>query len=256
MEILEIKGLTKKFGGLTAVNNLNFEVDEGDIFCIIGPNGAGKTTIFNLISGIYSADGGDIVFKGKSIKCLKTYERCKLGFGRTFQAPRIFGEMTVLDNMLIGAHSLTKSEVISTGLRFPFMKREEKWMKGKALGILKILSLDREESELAKNLPFGKERLLEVGRTLMGDPTLLLLDEPGAGLNTFEIKKLLEKLYEIQKRGITIVIIEHDMEIVMAIASRIVVLNFGNKIAEGPPEDIKVNKDVISSYLGEEYLHD
>jgi branched-chain amino acid transport system ATP-binding protein len=256
MKILEVKGLTKHFGGLTAVHNVSFSVDEGEIVAIIGPNGAGKTTLFNLISGLLSADHGKIFLKVKPIQDLRAHERCKMGIGRTFQTPRVFGEMTVLDNFLIGAHPLTRSEVIVAGLRFPSVKREETQITEKARGLLKWLSMDSIESKIVKNLPFGNERFLEIGRALMADPTLLLLDEPGGGLNTFEIEQLKEKLREIRKKGVTILLIEHDMELVMGIAERIIVLNFGTKIAEGTPEEIKTNKDVIMSYLGEEYFND
>lgn len=256
MEILEIKGLTKRFGGLIAVNDVSFSVGEGEIFAIIGPNGAGKTTLFNLICGLYPADGGEICLREKGITSLKTHERCKIGIGRTFQTPRMFGEMTVLENFLIGAHSLTRSEVIAAGLRFRFVKREETRITEKARTLLKFLSMEGIESETVKNLPFGNERFLEIGRALMADPKLLLLDEPGAGLNTFEIRQLIEKLREIKEKGITILLIEHDMELVMGIADRIIVLNFGKKIAEGTPEEIKTNKDVVTSYLGEEYSND
>lgn len=256
MKILEIENLIKAFGGLIAVDHVSFSVDKEEIIAIIGPNGAGKTTIFNLISGLYSADGGTICLEGKPIGHLKTHERCKIGIGRTFQTPRIFGEMTVLDHFLIGGHSLIKSEVIASGLKFPSVRKEETRIAKKARDLLSWLSMDVMESGMVKNLPFGNERLLEIGRALMTDPKLLLLDEPGAGLNTFEIKELTERLEEIRKRGVTIILVEHDMELVMAIADRIIVLNFGKKIAEGTREQITTNKDVIMSYLGEKNLND
>jgi branched-chain amino acid transport system ATP-binding protein len=253
MSFLVVKNLLKTFEGITAVNNLSFNVKKNDIFAIIGPNGAGKTTTFNLLSGVLRADRGEIHFNGDPIIGLKPYQIASRGVVRTFQSVNLFDNMTVIDNVKVGCHKKAQSEIFAAALRTRQFRQEEQYISRKAYDTLQLIGLESRAGEMAGNLPFGQQRLLEIARSLAGDPELLLLDEPAAGLNAHETSELAALILKLQSQGITIVIIEHDMELVMEISNNIIVLDQGVKIAEGTPKHIQSNKTVIAAYLGEEY---
>jgi len=251
MTILKIQSLRKIFGGLIAVDNVSFSVRPGAIKALIGPNGSGKTTLFNLVSGVLQPSGGSIKFNGADITKKRPYDVCGLGLGRTFQTTQLFGDMSVMDNLMLARHSKTKSEVLSTAFKLPLLRREEKSGFKKSHDILHFLDLaDIDPQVPAASLPFGVQRIIEVGRAMAVEPKLILMDEPAAGLNTAETKKLSEILYKIRDQGITILLIEHDMSLVMKVAEEIVVLNYGRIIGEGTPKEIQNNEKVIEAYLG------
>ncbi len=250
MRILEAKGITKSFGGLTAVNNVDFHIEEDEIVSLIGPNGAGKTTFFNLITGIYEPTSGEVKFLGEKLKKSKPYEITKLGIGRTFQNIRLFSSMTVLENVMVGQYCRTGSNLFGAIIKSPKVAKEEKMVKERALEILEFLELSDLKDEIAVSLPYGHQRRVELARALATGPRLLLLDEPAAGMNTGEKVEMTELIKKIRNKGYTILVIEHDMKLVMGISDRIVVLDYGNKIAEGLPQEIQKNERVITAYLG------
>lgn len=251
--MLEIKNIGLNFGGLVALDNISFTVEEREIKAIIGPNGAGKTTLLNIVSGIYTSDKGDVVFLGKKINRLSPARISKRGISRTFQHVALFGTMTVLENVMVGRHLKSRSGFLASGLKLPFAAREEKDIRKKSEEILDYIGLKHRADERASNLPIGEERILEIGRALATGPKLLLLDEPASGLNEAETMALTAFIKRLRdEKGITIILVEHDMSVVMNLSERIVVLDFGEKIAEGSPEEIKGNKLVIDAYLGTE----
>jgi branched-chain amino acid transport system ATP-binding protein len=252
MSLLNIKSLTKRFGGVTAVKNVSFDVEAGSIVGLIGPNGAGKTTVFNLITGIYRPDEGIIEFKGKSIAGVPTHRIVSSGIARTFQTIRLFQNLSVLENVLAGRHCRMKSGALGAMLRFPRERREEKAALLAALQALEFVRLRAEAENLAKNLPYGKQRLLELARALATQPQLVILDEPAGGMNEQETISLIALIRKMQEQGITVLLIEHDMSLVMRGCERIVVLEYGCKIAEGTPDAIRNDKEVIRAYLGAE----
>ena len=251
--LLELKNVVKKFGGITALSDISFQVNQGDIFGIIGPNGAGKTTIFNMITGVYPVTSGDVLFNGKSIEGKKTFEIIDGGIARTFQNIRLFGELSVLENVKIAftLHSTyTFPEAI---LRLGRYGREEQIIDDRARELLAAFKLDGLAEEQAKNLPYGQQRRLEIARALAPRPKLLLLDEPAAGMNPQETKELTEMIRWIRDTyRLSILLIEHDMALVMHICERIYVLDYGKILAEGTPDEIKNNPAVIKAYLGTE----
>lgn len=248
--MLEVKDLSKSFGGIKALRNVSFSLRKSEIHALIGPNGAGKTTLMNIISGIEKMDRGDIFFNGISIKVFSAYRRAQMGLARTFQNIELFGNLTVLENILIGMYMKNHKGFILSGLNFRGIDEET---KSKGVSFLEYVNLSHRKGEIAKNLPVGEQRLLEIGRALATDPQLLLLDEPAAGLNTKETKNLSELIQKIRnEREVTILIVEHDMELVMGISDMITVLNFGEVIAEDTPIAIQKNPHVISAYLGED----
>ena len=251
--LLNIDRVSKKFGGLKALINLNFDVYENQVTAIIGPNGAGKTTLFNLISGLIPIDNGKIIYNGKRIEHLKSYERSKLGIARTFQTLGVFSNMTVIENVMLGEDIHSNSNVINTIFNTSSHKKEEKSFKEKAILWLSKMGIDDIKNKNLSEVPFEKQRLIEITRAIASNPKLLLLDEPAAGLNITETRSLINKIKEINESGITILIVEHDMDMIMEISDRIIVLNFGEKIAEGKPEEIQKNDKVISIYLGTTY---
>lgn len=250
MALLEGKNLTMVFGGLAALNSVDIKINEGEILSLIGPNGAGKTTLFNLLTGVYSPTQGTISFKQREIKNLKPYDITKMGIARTFQNIRLFGEMSVLDNCIIGQHCRTRTGIFGAIFKPPATKREEKKAIDKAMEILNFMGLGDVAREKAKNLPYGKQRRLEMARALATDPDLLLLDEPAAGMNPQETNELIELIDKLNDMGKTVLLIEHDMKLVMGISKRIMVLDYGKKIADGPPETIRNDERVIRAYLG------
>ncbi len=253
--MLEVSGIWKTFGGIVALMDISFTVKKGEIKAIIGPNGAGKTTLFNVITGVYTPDRGSIKFNGELISKMPSHKIAMKGVSRTFQNVELFGHMTVLENVMVGRHARTKSGFISSGLKLPSTIREEKSIREKAQEILDYVGLGRRANELASSLPIGEQRILEIARALATEPKLILLDEPASGLNEAETKSLSRFIVKMRDElGITVILVEHDMGLVMDISETIVVINFGEKLAEGTPEEIRNNKLVIDAYLGEEGL--
>jgi branched-chain amino acid transport system ATP-binding protein len=250
--ILESKGLTRYFGGLTAVGNLDMHVDEGEIVGLIGPNGAGKTTIFNLITGYIRPSSGNVFFNSKEITGIKPHAIAKLGIGRTFQLNPLFGEYTVLENVIASFFLHPKSSLWATFFNTSTYRKNERYIEQQALAILELLGLDSVKDELAKNLPHGYQKMLGVARALATKPKLLLLDEPLGGMNSDEIEFAMEVVEKIRKQGITILLVEHNMQI-MDIVDRVVVINFGQKICEGTIDEVRENKEVAEAYFGIEH---
>ncbi len=250
MALLEVDRIVKRFGGLLAVNDVSFDVDRGEIVSMIGPNGAGKTTAFNCITGLYPLSGGDVRFDGVSLLGMPPHRITRLGISRTFQNIRLFSYMTAVDNVMVGEHCRMRAKVWDDLLHTRKERNEERAVEARALATLRRLGLERYADVYARNLPYGLQRRLEIARALASSPTLLLLDEPAAGLNPQEKVELMGVISRLRDDGLTIFLIEHDMRVVMGISNRIVVLDYGEKIAEGTPKEVRENPRVIDAYLG------
>ena len=249
-KLLEIKNLVVKFGGVTALNEVNLHVSEGEIAALIGPNGAGKTTVFNIVTGYYTPASGEVLLDGEAITGLRPYKIARKGLGRTFQNIRLFGDMTALENVATAADALNKSGLVGSLFGVPRSRRDEKKSLETAMELLTFIGLDHRAHQMAKNLPYGDQRRLEIARALALNPKVLLLDEPAAGFNPQEKVELGNLIGKIRDRGFAVLLIEHDMSLVMKISDRISVLDFGQKIAEGKPAEIQNNQRVIDAYLG------
>ena len=252
MAMLDVKNLSISFGGLKAVDDFSITIEKGQLYGLIGPNGAGKTTIFNLLTGVYKPDGGRILLDGKDITGHKSIQINQAGIARTFQNIRLFKELSVLDNVKVGLHNHHKYSTLSGILRLPSYYKVEKEMDERAMELLKVFDLDKEFDYKASNLPYGKQRKLEIARALATEPKLLLLDEPAAGMNPNETAELMKTIRFVRDHfDMTVLLIEHDMKLVSGICERLTVLNFGHMLAEGPTSEVLSNPEVIKAYLGE-----
>ncbi len=250
--ILTVDTIRKEFGGLVAVNDVSFSVEEGNIFSIIGPNGAGKTTVFNLITGAYPLTSGKVIFNGEDIAGKKIYEIAARGVSRTFQNLKLIGNQNLIDNVMLGQHTKFSTNFVHSILRTKKEREEEQRALEFCMSVLEFVGLDKKWNYLASSLPYGEQRLLEIARALCTDPKVIFLDEPAAGMNAVESARLVELIRKIRARGITPIVIEHDMKVIMTISDDIIVLDHGTLICHGDPEAVKNDPRVIEAYLGKE----
>lgn len=250
MSLLEMTGLTKDFGGLRALNNVTLAVQAGEIRGLIGPNGSGKTTLFNVVTGIFPPEEGQVTFKGERIMGWPPHKIAQAGLARTFQEIQLMYDMTVLENAMVGVHRLSKAGALAAVLALPWVRKEERFIREKARESLHFVGLEGYENELARNISYGHQRLLDIARCLASDPELLLLDEPSAGMNPAETRSMMSLIEKIRGRGTTVLLVEHNMKMVMNVCEVIFVLSYGVMIAEGQPAEIQANEQVVEAYLG------
>lgn len=252
MKLLEVRDLSRHFGGLHAVNKVSFDVKRDSIKALIGPNGAGKTTLFNLVSGFIPPDGGEILFNGKPVQGLRPYQVAEQGLSRTFQHIKLFPRMSTLENVMVGRHMHGSAEFFSGMMHLPWTRREERRTRKKAMEILEFLGISSLSGQEAFSLPYGRQRITELARALACEPKLVLLDEPAAGLNMRETAEMADLIAKIKTLGVSVLLVEHDMSLVMNISDEIIVLSYGQKIAEGSPAEIQKDDEVIRVYLGDD----
>ena len=250
--LLDVRGLSKHFGGILALNQVSFSLEKGSVTSLIGPNGAGKTTFINAVTGVHTPDSGGVHFQGEDIAGMQAHQIASKGIGRTFQLVELFGSLSVLENTMVGCHTNSRASMLSCGFALPAARKEERRIRDEAMESLVLVGLEKRALDPISKLPLGERKLAGVARALSMKPKFLMLDEPVGGLAAHEIKKLVELIYQLRSRGLTLLIVEHNMPFVMSLSERVIVLDEGSKIAEGTPDAVRANEEVIKAYLGEE----